>query len=344
MPSSELEGKVWPDLTAGTRLSRNSAPQWSPRRGASLFWWGVSAVVHLLLLVTVGLLTQHISSISQAPPIRVTVVPTMALSAEADALPQAYMPERRLVDTAQPRIPTADPDPVLAVTPLSPLPELPEPERVVAPLTPKTPTPERLEVMPEVTIVRELPPLLEPPKTAAPDQQSPDVVPPVMPVPPVVAQAPAPRLASPPPARKLPTRSPPPTTFDDPVVARIPPPGQNRREAPAAAAPETRSQEPPPPPASVPRATGARYGQNPRPSYPYEARRRGLEGTVLLLVEILESGHPERITVKQSSGHAVLDEAARGAVGRWSFIPAQREGKPVRSVAEVPIVFSLGKE
>jgi protein TonB len=65
---------------------------------------------------------------------------------------------------------------------------------------------------------------------------------------------------------------------------------------------------------------------------------------VLLLVEILENGRPERITIRQSSGHPILDEAAQGAVGRWMFIPAQREGKPVKSVAEVPIVFSLRKD
>jgi protein TonB len=343
MPSSELEDRVWPDLAAATRFPRGGAPHPSPNRWSSIFWWGVSGVVHLLLLAAIGVLTRHISDVSQAPPLRVTVLPTMATSVEADALPQAYMPERRPLDTAQPRLPSADPDPVLTVTPLSALPELPEPERVIAPLTPEAPPPEWLDVMPEVTIAQESPPLLEPPKASAPDQWSPDAVTPVMPVPPVVAQAPAPRLASPPPVRKLPTRSPPPTTFDDPMVARLPPTDQHRREAPPAAVPGTRGQEPPPQ-ASLPPATNARYRQNPSPSYPYEARRRGLEGTVLLLVEILESGRPERITVKQSSGHAVLDEAARGAVGRWSFIPAQREGKPIRSVAEVPIVFSLRKE
>ena len=161
--------------------------------------------------------------------------------------------------------------------------------------------------------------------------------------PPPVARAPTPRLPQASPARELPKRRRPPTTFDDPVVARISPTEQSRRDAPTAAAPETRRQEPPPQ-ASVPRAAGARDGQNPTPSYPYEARRRNLEGTVLLLVEIFESGRPERITIRQSSGHSILDEAALGVVERWTFIPAQREGQPVRSFAEVPIVFSLRKE
>jgi protein TonB len=61
----------------------------------------------------------------------------------------------------------------------------------------------------------------------------------------------------------------------------------------------------------------------------------------LLTVEVLENGRPERVTIKESSGHTVLDEAASGAVKRWMFVPAQRNGAPVRSVAEVPIVFSL---
>jgi protein TonB len=65
---------------------------------------------------------------------------------------------------------------------------------------------------------------------------------------------------------------------------------------------------------------------------------------VLLVVEILETGRPERITVKQSSGHPVLDEAALGAVRRWNFIPAQHDGRPTRSLAEVPIIFSLRQE
>jgi protein TonB len=64
----------------------------------------------------------------------------------------------------------------------------------------------------------------------------------------------------------------------------------------------------------------------------------------LLLVEILENGRPERISIGQSSGYPILDEAAVGAVGRWKFIPAQREGKPVKSLAQVPIVFSLRKD
>jgi protein TonB len=62
---------------------------------------------------------------------------------------------------------------------------------------------------------------------------------------------------------------------------------------------------------------------------------------MMLLVQIGENGRPGRVTVKQSSGYAVLDRAAQGTVSGWTFLPAQRDGMPIRSLAEVPIIFSL---
>jgi TonB family protein len=62
---------------------------------------------------------------------------------------------------------------------------------------------------------------------------------------------------------------------------------------------------------------------------------------VLLLVEIAENDRPGRVTVKQGSGYPVLDRAAQGTVSGWTFLPAQRDGMPIRSLAEVPIIFSL---
>lgn len=319
MQSSEMEGKVWPDVDTGMLFPQASTTHRAPIRQWSALCWGISCAVHLLLLMAVGVLTRQIIDVPQPPPIRVSILPTMATSTEANVVPQDRLPERHSS-------------------------ELFEPERTVAPLVPEHSTPELIEVVPEVQAVREPPPPLEPSRDGLPDRRSPDLSTPVVPTsPPLVAEAPPPRLPRASPVRELPKRGRPPTTFDDPVMARIPSAEPDRRDAPIAAVPETPRQEPPPQ-ASLPPATGARYAQNPRPSYPYEARRRGLEGTVLLLVEIRESGRPERITITQSSGHPILDEAAMGAVGRWRFIPAQREGKAVRSIAEVPIVFSLRKE
>jgi protein TonB len=55
------------------------------------------------------------------------------------------------------------------------------------------------------------------------------------------------------------------------------------------------------------------------PTYPLIARRKGIEGAVLLHVRFDASGRPEDISVMTSSGSAMLDDAARDAVMRWRF-------------------------
>jgi len=81
--------------------------------------------------------------------------------------------------------------------------------------------------------------------------------------------------------------------------------------------------------------------QNRKPSYPLVARRRGMEGTVVLLVDVSETGQPMAVTVKRKSGFSVLDHAAVKAVRGWRFIPARRFGVAVRAAVEVPISFKL---
>ena len=80
---------------------------------------------------------------------------------------------------------------------------------------------------------------------------------------------------------------------------------------------------------------------NPKPPYPLVARRRRLEGEVLLSVEVLRDGLPGDVRVKRSSGHELLDEAALSTVRRWHFVPARRGTTPVDSTVEVPIRFRL---
>lgn len=89
----------------------------------------------------------------------------------------------------------------------------------------------------------------------------------------------------------------------------------------------------------------AAYLANPRPPYPLAARRLGLEGRVLLRAQILENGRCGRIMVSQSSGHALLDDAALQAVRGWRFVPATRAGEAVAAWVEIPISFRLdGRE
>lgn len=139
------------------------------------------------------------------------------------------------------------------------------------------------------------------------------------------------------------------------------PPGEPAREpaeVPRAAAPDTAVSEAPssssvvaqeaaaavaavPKPHAAETNTAARYLYHPPPQYPMQARRRGLEGRVILRVEILQGGDTGRIEVRQSSGHDVLDQAAIEAVSGWRYAPARMAGAAVSAWEEVPIRFSL---
>lgn len=85
------------------------------------------------------------------------------------------------------------------------------------------------------------------------------------------------------------------------------------------------------------------YLRNPPPAYPGVARRRRIEGLVLLQVRVDEHGSAAAVALKQSSGHEALDGAALRAVRDWVFVPATRDGVPVASVVEVPIRFQLSE-
>ena len=87
----------------------------------------------------------------------------------------------------------------------------------------------------------------------------------------------------------------------------------------------------------------ARYANCPAPLFPSEARKAEIFGTVLLLVQIDESGRPVSMTVRQTSGHEILDAAALRAVRSWRFTPATRAGTPVEARVEIPIRFALSE-
>ncbi len=80
---------------------------------------------------------------------------------------------------------------------------------------------------------------------------------------------------------------------------------------------------------------------NPKPKYPYIARRRGLEGELILNVEVLPSGYSGEINIYKSSGHRILDKAAVTAVKKWKFISAKNNGININSTIEIPVRFVL---
>ncbi|MCU0538294.1 MAG: energy transducer TonB [Desulfobacterales bacterium] len=83
------------------------------------------------------------------------------------------------------------------------------------------------------------------------------------------------------------------------------------------------------------------YDRNPPPDYPRRARQLGFEGTVLLDVAVNTQGGVDAVAVAASSGYAMLDEAALGAVRHWIFKPARQEGRPVADRVLVPVRFVL---
>lgn len=82
----------------------------------------------------------------------------------------------------------------------------------------------------------------------------------------------------------------------------------------------------------------------PPPSYPPQAVREGLTGVVELEILVGIDGKPLEARVTRSSGHRVLDQAARRIVlSRWTFQPAMRDGQPVQALGRVPIEFTLAR-
>lgn len=80
---------------------------------------------------------------------------------------------------------------------------------------------------------------------------------------------------------------------------------------------------------------------NPKPPYPLAARRRGLEGRVLLAAHVRADGHCAEVRLRASSGHELLDAIALDTVRRWRFLPARRGDAAVDSWVEIPISFKL---
>lgn len=124
-----------------------------------------------------------------------------------------------------------------------------------------------------------------------------------------------------------------PPSADTVAVATTP---QPPTPAPVAAPPAPRAPEP----VTEPRGF-ADYRNNPAPDYPALAQDRGLQGQVVLKVQVLATGKPATINVEKSSGHKILDDAAVKAVQGWAFEPARRGQTPIDGWVKVLLNFKL---
>jgi protein TonB len=134
------------------------------------------------------------------------------------------------------------------------------------------------------------------------------------------------------------------------TVASVPeepvsPPPPAPAPAPAATVAETR----PAPSAGVPPSTAlpaplvppklVRYHP---PAYPALARRRGVQGTVVLSVRVSARGEVTEVRFVRRVGEDVgIDEAAEAAARRARFSPATRGGTPVEAWYTLTIPFQM---
>jgi protein TonB len=96
---------------------------------------------------------------------------------------------------------------------------------------------------------------------------------------------------------------------------------------------------PPPPPRVEPLIAPVEASGNEHPKYPALAKRKEIEGTVVVTFDVLENGAVSNPQIV--SGPEELRDAVLKVVLSWHFRPANRGGKPVRFRMKRSIVFRL---
>jgi protein TonB len=76
------------------------------------------------------------------------------------------------------------------------------------------------------------------------------------------------------------------------------------------------------------------------PEYSEEARKAKYSGTVVLYIEVDQTGHAKNLRVVKGIGLG-LDEKAIEAVTKWRFKPGLKDGKPVVVAAHIEVNFRL---
>jgi len=93
-------------------------------------------------------------------------------------------------------------------------------------------------------------------------------------------------------------------------------------------------------PGVIPARLDAKF-RNRGPIYPQTAVNRAEQGAVILLIHVSPEGLATSVDIAQSSGYALLDNAARDAAMGWRFVPAVTDGQAVPFDMPFKFVFQL---
>lgn len=93
--------------------------------------------------------------------------------------------------------------------------------------------------------------------------------------------------------------------------------------------------------ASTAATTQARAIVTQAPDYPASARALGIEGLVVLHVQIDENGQAADVRLATPAAHPSLQDAALDSIKGWQFKPALKNGEPVTSTLRIPLRFEL---
>ncbi len=77
------------------------------------------------------------------------------------------------------------------------------------------------------------------------------------------------------------------------------------------------------------------------PVYPRHARRRNIEGKVMIKFLVNSHGRVEKPVIQESKPKGMFDKCVMTAVRQWLFTPGYYKGKPVSTWVICPIRFDL---
>ena len=151
---------------------------------------------------------------------------------------------------------------------------------------------------------------------------------------------------------KVDDKPPPPPPKIEEVRPFVPPPEVvdiQAEAAPANAITATTTTNAPPPPVSAAKAiprTNIRPDKNHplkigEDYYPDASKRNNEEGTCRVQIHVSAQGTITDATIVQTSGFPRLDEACLKGVKGQRMLPATEDGKPVETVAVLPITWKL---